>query len=95
MDRSVGIGGHLQRGDGELVRALPPWDLAGAEGRRCPCPTPVPTPPGWRGSSAINGYRMPRKLTAEVVEFRHTYLLSFLEDLISYNTGKGLGSAIC
>jgi len=38
---------------------------------------------------------MPRKLTAEVVEFRHTYLLSFLEDLISYNTGKGLGSAIC
>ena len=84
-----------ERGDGELVRALPSWDLAGAEGRRCPCPTPVPTPPGWRGSSAVNGHGMPRKLTAEVVEFRHTYLLSFLEDLISYNTGKGLGSAIC
>ena len=58
-------------------------------------PHACPNAPGWRSSSAVNGHGMPRRLTTEVVEFRHTYLLSFLEDLISYNTGKGLGSAIC
>jgi len=58
-------------------------------------PHACPNDPGVAEFFRVNGYGIPRKLTAEVVEFRHTYLLSFLEDLISYNTGKGLGSAIC